>query len=69
MTASSRGATGMGAYYAAGNAGFLTGPLVAGTMLSLMGGTEPGPGIYVMVLCLFAVAHLVSTSYAASTWA
>ncbi len=54
---SGRGTAGMGAYLAAGNAGFLVGPLAAGAALSLMGGTEPGASVYLFVFGGFALIH------------
>ncbi|MCH8316708.1 MAG: MFS transporter [Planctomycetes bacterium] len=54
---SGRGAVGMGAYHAAGNAGFLVGPLAAGATLSLLGGTEPGASVYLFVFGAFALIH------------
>ncbi|MEE8155033.1 MAG: MFS transporter [Phycisphaerales bacterium] len=54
---SGRGAVGMGAYHAAGNAGFLMGPLAAGAALSLLGGSEPGASVYLFVFGAFALIH------------
>ncbi len=54
---SGRGAVGMGAYHAAGNAGFLVGPLAAGAALSLLGGSEPGASVYLLVFGAFALIH------------
>ena len=58
---SGRGAAGMGAYHAAGNAGFLCGPLAAGALLMVFGGDTPGAGHYQAVLVGFGVAHGVGT--------
>lgn len=54
---SERGTAGMGAYHAAGNAGFLIGPLAAGAALSLLGGSEPGASVYLFVFGGFALIH------------
>ncbi len=54
---SERGAVGMGAYHAAGNAGFLVGPLAAGAALSLLGGSEPVASVYLFVFGGFALIH------------
>ena len=54
---SDRGTVGMGAYHAAGNAGFLVGPLLAGAALSLLGGSEPGASVYLFVFGGFALIH------------
>ncbi len=54
---SGRGAVGMGAYHAAGNAGFLVGPLAAGAALSLLGGSEPVASVYLFVFGGFALIH------------
>ncbi len=66
---SGRGAVGMGAYHAAGNAGFLVGPLAAGATLSLLGGSEPGASVYLFVFGAFALIHgavTVTTVFVAS---
>ncbi len=54
---SGRGAVGMGAYHAVGNAGFLIGPLAAGAALSLLGGSEPVASVYLFVFGAFALIH------------
>ena len=59
---SERGTVGMGAYHAAGNAGFLVGPLAAGASLSLLGGSEPGASAYLFVFGGFALIHAAVTA-------
>lgn len=59
---SERGTTGMGAYHAAGNAGFLVGPIVAGVALSLLGGADPGASVYLFVFGGFALVHATVTA-------
>ncbi len=65
---SGRGAVGMGAYHAAGNAGFLVGPLIAWALLSFLGGAEPVASVYLFVFATFALIHgavTVSTVFVA----
>lgn len=59
---SGRGPAAMAAYHAAGNLGFLVGPLVAGGVLTLYGGAEPPHAAYVLVISGFALFHALTTT-------
>ena len=59
--AAERGAAGMGAYHAAGNAGFLLGTVSAGGMLFWLGGAVAAAHDYQTVFATFAVVHVSIT--------
>ena len=62
VAASDRGASGMGAYHAAGNLGFLLGTLGAGSMFSILSDGEPNQQVYVTVFACFALFHVAMTA-------
>lgn len=49
----------MGVYYAAGNGGFFVGPLLAGWLITVLGGAHPMAAAYHAVFWGFAGMHLV----------
>lgn len=58
---SGRGATAMGGHRVAGEFGYLLGLGAAGTLLSLVGGDEPSPRAYHIVIVGFAALHVAFT--------
>ncbi len=62
VCASKRGALGMGAYHAAGNVGFMLGPLAAAIILTSLGGEHPDTRVYALVIAGFALLHAVVTT-------
>lgn len=59
---SGRGSIAMGAHRSAGDAGYLLGIALAGTLLASLGGETPGAASYVIIITLFAGLHLFITA-------
>lgn len=57
-----RGPGAMGAYHAAGNLGFLLGPITAGVILSTFSESEIGVSPYLLIFIGFALLHVLVTS-------
>ena len=57
-----RGPGAMGAYHAAGNLGFLLGPITAGVILSTFSESEIGVSPYLLIFIGFALLHVFVTS-------
>ncbi len=52
------GPPGMGAFHAAGNLGFFTGPTAAGLALSFFAGPDPAPDAFIPIVVTASVAYL-----------
>lgn len=58
---SGRGSVAMAAYQGAGNLGFLLGIAGAGAMLAVLSASNPGIGLYAIVIAAFAASHVLVT--------